>query len=166
MYAVPHRPFSSYHFPPADGFGWLSILFLNAAQRVPSESAAQGDFGLLAQRDSCGGVHSIPEGLSWKGTSGDCLVQPFISDQDHSVHGAMSPQILFVSKDEDSTASLGKLCQCSFTSKIIESILMQLLNLSTSDKSNHLTYASITLSTSSILKKRKSEPVLAEKQQN
>lgn len=121
--------FSSYHFHLADGFGWFSIVFVTAVQKVPSEPTAPGSLGVFDKKESCGRVHSITKGLRWEGAAGDCLVQPLCSPRGgHPIRFWVSPR-------RDSTASLGNPCQgSSFTSGIIESILKQLLNLFKLDK--------------------------------
>lgn len=132
-------------------------------KRYPVSLLHQGDFGLLAHKHSRGRVNTSQEGWGGKAPL-EIVPAPLLTQR------SISHQILSISKERDSAASLGNLCWRSFTSEIIESILMQLSNLSKIDKTEHVTYAYISLFTSCIWKKkgrkiRKSMLTLAEKQQ-
>lgn len=78
--SISRCPFCPYNFHLPDG---SQSCLQKLCKRCPVSLLHQGDFGLLAHKDSCGRVHNITERLQWEGTSRGCLVQPLCSGQSH-----------------------------------------------------------------------------------
>lgn len=112
MYAVSltHCPFASYHFHLSDGFGWFSIMFVTATQKVPSEPWGVSFF----QEESCGKSSQYHR----RAEVGRHLWRLF-GPAPLLIQRRTSLLFLSISKDRDSTASPGNCASAHLPVKLL-----------------------------------------------